>query len=78
MHNASEDTRRVLVELAAVIGRLGLTAFGGSAADIALMHRDVVEERAWLTDGDVHSQPFHHLLRGVQVLDGGGEHLGAF
>jgi chromate transporter len=38
--------------LAAVFGRLGLSAFGGPAAHIALMRREVVEQRAWLTDGE--------------------------
>jgi chromate transporter len=39
-----------LTELAAVFLRLGLTAFGGPAAHIAMMRREFVERREWLTD----------------------------
>ena len=34
--------------MARVFGRIGLLSFGGPAAQIALMHRDLVERRAWL------------------------------
>ncbi len=44
--------RAPLIELARFFGRLSLTAFGGPAAHIALMHRELVEERRWLTDGE--------------------------
>ena len=39
-----------LREAATVWGRIGLLSFGGPAAQIALMHREVVEERAWLSE----------------------------
>src|SRR4051812_31322811 len=38
-----------LAEIAAVFLRLGLTAFGGPAAHVALMDREVVEKRGWVT-----------------------------
>jgi chromate transporter len=38
-----------LREIAAVFLRLGLTAFGGPAAHVALMERKLVDERRWLT-----------------------------
>ncbi|MGZ6142295.1 MAG: chromate efflux transporter [Myxococcales bacterium] len=38
-----------LAEIAAVFLRLGLTAFGGPAAHVALMEREVVEKRKWVT-----------------------------
>jgi len=41
-----------LGELALLFGRLSVTAFGGPAAHIALMQRELVEQRGWLTDGE--------------------------
>ncbi|HEV7862788.1 MAG TPA: chromate efflux transporter [Acidimicrobiia bacterium] len=38
--------------LARLFGRLSLTAFGGPAAHIALMQRELVEQREWLTAGE--------------------------
>lgn len=38
-------------ELFVLFGRLGLTAFGGPAAHIAMMHDEVVTRRGWLDDG---------------------------
>ena len=35
-------------EMARVFGRIGLLSFGGPAAQIALMHRELVEARPWL------------------------------
>jgi chromate transporter len=46
------STRHQLVELARFFGRLSLTAFGGPAAHIALMHRELVDGRRWLTEGE--------------------------
>lgn len=37
-------------DMTRVYGRIGLLSFGGPAAQIALMHRELVEERAWLTE----------------------------
>jgi chromate transporter len=36
-------------ELIAVFGRIGLLSFGGPAAQIALMHKELVEKRDWLS-----------------------------
>src|SRR5205085_3571219 len=38
-----------LSEIAAVFLRLGFTAFGGPAAHVALMERELVDRRGWLT-----------------------------
>jgi len=38
-----------LRELAALFGRLGLTAFGGPAVHIAMMEEEVVRRRQWMT-----------------------------
>lgn len=40
-----------LRELAIVFGTLGVIGFGGPAAHIALMRREVVDRRRWLDDG---------------------------
>jgi chromate transporter len=43
---------RALRELAALFLRLGLTAFGGPAAHIAMLEDEVVRRRRWLTHGE--------------------------
>lgn len=37
-------------EMTRVFGRIGLLSFGGPAAQIALMHEELVSKRAWLTE----------------------------
>ena len=37
-------------EMTRVFGRIGLLSFGGPAAQIALMHRELVEVRNWLSE----------------------------
>ncbi len=37
-------------EMVRVFGRIGVLSFGGPAAQIALMHRELVETRPWLTE----------------------------
>ena len=39
-----------MAELVRVFGRIGVLSFGGPAAQIALMHRELVERRGWLTE----------------------------
>ena len=38
------------VEALKVWFRIGLLSFGGPAAQIALMHREIVETRKWLSE----------------------------
>ena len=38
------------LEMTRVFGRIGLLSFGGPAAQIALMHRELVETRQWLSE----------------------------
>jgi len=45
--------------------RLGLTAFGGPAAHIAMMEQEVVRRRAWLT-----REEFLDLLGAVNLIPG--------
>lgn len=65
---AGENTNSApvsLVELAIIFLRLGLTAFGGPAAHIAMMHREFVEHRKWLSDAE-----FLDLLGAVNLIPG--------
>jgi chromate transporter len=51
MRGVTEPSRAGrLRELLAVFGTLGVIGFGGPAAHIALMRREVVDRRHWLTD----------------------------
>ena len=45
--------------------KIGLISFGGPAAQIALMHRELVERRRWISDGR-----FLHALNYCMVLPG--------
>lgn len=54
-----------LRELFAVFGRIGLLSFGGPAGQIALMHRELVEERDWLDE-----PRFLHALNYCMMLPG--------
>ena len=45
--------------------RIGLLSFGGPAGQIALMHRELVDERKWIAEEDfLHALNFCHLLPG--------------
>ena len=54
-----------LSELATLFLRLGVTAFGGPAAHIAMMRDEVVERRGWLTDAE-----FLDLLAATNLIPG--------
>lgn len=43
------DTSPSFSELARVSARIGCLSFGGPVGQIALMHRELVEERQWLS-----------------------------
>ena len=58
-------THGALRELAGLFLRLGVTAFGGPAAHIAMMRDEVVERRRWLTDAD-----FLDLLAATHLIPG--------
>ena len=47
---AREPARPEFAEAARVWLRIGLLSFGGPASQIALMHREVVEQRRWVSD----------------------------
>ena len=55
-------------ELFRTFGRIGLINFGGPAGQIALMHRELVEERKWVSENDyLHALNFCHLLPGPEA-----------
>ena len=54
-----------LTEVAALFLKLGITAFGGPAAHIALMHDETVERRKWLSD-----QEFLDLVGATNLIPG--------
>ena len=58
-------TTVILRELAGLFLRLGVTAFGGPAAHIAMMRDEVVERRRWLTDNE-----FLDLLGATMLIPG--------
>jgi chromate transporter len=55
-------------DLLRAFSRIGLLSFGGPAGQIALMHRELVEERAWIGEDDfLHALNFCHLLPGPEA-----------
>lgn len=51
-----------------VYARIGLLSFGGPAGQIALMHRELVEERNWINEEQyLHALNFCHLLPGPEA-----------
>ena len=56
-------------EMSSVFGAIGLQSFGGPAAQIALMHRVLVEERRWLDERSFLSAlSFCMLLPGPEAM----------
>lgn len=54
-----------LREATRIWGRIGLLSFGGPAGQIALMHRELVDERKWVDEGS-----FLHALNYCMLLPG--------
>src|SRR5436309_10556988 len=66
MSDSSRDGRRPSFgELTRVFLRIGLLSFGGPAGQIALMHKELVESRRWISDAR-----FLHALNYCMVLPG--------
>jgi chromate transporter len=58
-----------LKDLIAVFGRIGLLSFGGPAAQIALMHQELVDKRGWLTEAQfLRALSFCMLLPGPEAM----------
>ena len=57
-----------LPELWRAFLRIGLLSFGGPAGQIALMHRELVDERGWISEDDyLHALNVCHLLPGPEA-----------
>jgi putative chromate ion transporter len=59
------ETTPTLAELTSVFARIGCLSFGGPAAQIAMMHRAVVEEKRWISEAR-----FLHALNYCMLLPG--------
>ncbi|SMD05295.1 chromate efflux transporter [Novosphingobium sp. B1] len=56
------------IDLLRAFTRIGLLSFGGPAGQIALMHRELVDERKWIAEEDfLHALNFCHLLPGPEA-----------
>ena len=54
---------------AAVFARIGILSFGGPAAQIALMQRELVDQRGWLDQGDfLRALSFCMFLPGPEAM----------
>lgn len=58
-----------MADMLRVFGRIGLLSFGGPAAQIAVMHRELVEDRPWLSEqGFLRALSFCMLLPGPEAM----------
>jgi chromate transporter len=65
---ATQQDRPSFGEVVRVFLRIGLLSFGGPAGQIALMHRELVEERRWISEEQyLHALNFCHLLPGPEA-----------
>ena len=64
-----DPARPSMRELFTVFGRIGLVSFGGPAGQIALLHKEIVEERGWLDEPRfLHALNFCMLLPGPEAM----------
>ena len=65
----SPDLSPTLSDLTRTFARIGLLSFGGPAAQIALMHREIVEGKQWVSEKDYLSAlSFCMLLPGPEAM----------
>ncbi|MFY9351110.1 MAG: chromate efflux transporter [Sphingobium sp.] len=65
---SSASNRPVFGEFLRVFMRIGLLSFGGPAGQIALMHRELVDDRQWISEDQyLHALNFCHLLPGPEA-----------
>ena len=61
--------KMTITELTRTFARIGILSFGGPAAQIALMHRELVDERKWVTEQEYLSAlSFCMLLPGPEAM----------
>ena len=65
MKTEEKEQHNTLAEVVTLFLRLGFTAFGGPAAHIAMMRREVVERRKWVSD-----ERFLDLLSIINLIPG--------
>ena len=66
--NTHFDNPPTLGQLTRASARIGFLSFGGPAGQIALMHRELVEERGWLGEQDyLQALNLCHLLPGPEA-----------
>ena len=62
-------TSPTMTEMLQVFGRIGLYSFGGPAAQIAVMHKELAEDRPWLSEeGFLRALSFCMLLPGPEAM----------
>lgn len=62
------DSKPEFNELVRTFARIGCLSFGGPAGQIALMHREIVEERGWVDEGAyLRALNLCHLLPGPEA-----------
>ncbi|MEL6947888.1 MAG: chromate efflux transporter [Pseudomonadota bacterium] len=67
--DTAPETPASLSDITRVWGRIGLVSFGGPAAQIALMHREIVERHRWLTEQQyLNALSFCMLLPGPEAM----------
>lgn len=68
MADSLSISRPTFPDLVRTFGRIGLINFGGPAGQIALMHKELVEDRHWIGESDyLHALNFCHLLPGPEA-----------
>ena len=68
MSSASPSPTPTFGELVRVSARIGCLSFGGPVGQIALMHREFVEELGWIEEDEyLHALNFCHLLPGPEA-----------
>ena len=64
----STDTTPSFAELVRTSAKIGVLSFGGPAGQIALMHREIVDERRWVEEGAfLRALNLCHLLPGPEA-----------